>query len=142
MIFPSLFLGVLNDLLGRAIPRGFIDLDFSVIMYFLVFVIFAYIAYKVLNVAFSFLFIFVAAGLFPVFASYVLGLPVDLSLGTVLSYALMGIIFYAIAFGLEILYKTLRAVFWPFRKIFGSSKEEEIDKEIRKEIEKERKKRK
>lgn len=136
-MLPIFILSVIGDFFRLIIPDTFIRLNFNVILYFLVFIVFVYIIYKFLKLTFRLGLVFVSGGLFPVLANYVLGLPIEVTVNTVFSYALMALVFYLLFILIGAGFRVLKTLSWPLRKIFGSSKSDkkEIEKEILEEIE-------
>jgi hypothetical protein len=63
----------------------------------------------------------IAFGLFPVVASY-LGLPVAVSINSIVSSAIFGIILYMAFSAIKMAYGVIKIAFWPFKKLLGMGK--------------------
>lgn len=131
----------LISILEYLVPQSFLGLQSHTIIYFFVFVIFVYLAYRFLKLAFKGLLIFVAAAFFPVVANYFLGLGIPITFNSIISYASAGLFFYIIGMLLKSVANIIKIVTWPLRKLFGESEEEkleELEKRVDEEGEKKR----
>lgn len=131
-------LNTLISLLEFLLPQSFMGFQTQPIVYFIVFLLFVYLAYRFLKLTFKGILIFIAAALFPLLANYFLGLDIGISFNSILSYGLTGLFLYIAGMLLKSVVSILKAVTWPFRKIFGGSEEERIE-ELEEELEEEEK---
>lgn len=122
-------------LLNFLLPESFMGFQTQPIIYFVVFILFVYLAYRFLQLALKSVLIFAAAALFPIVANKFLGMSIPLNVGNVFSYATTGLFLYLLGRLLRTFSDILKAVTWPFRKLLGGSEEEyeELKKEEREE---------
>ncbi|GEM_PF-5205290 len=77
----------------------------------------------------------IAFGIFPIVASY-LGLPVAVTINTIVSSAIFGIILYMAFSAIKMAYGVLKVALWPVRKLLGMGKGGEKPQVIIREVEK------
>lgn len=127
--------GTLVGILNFILPQSFMGVETGMILYFLIFVVSIYFIYRFLKLAFKAGLIFVSAGLFPVLANYVFGIQIPITVESILSYAFTGLFVYLAGYMIKSFYGVLKALTWPFRKLFGKSEEERIEERVEKELE-------
>lgn len=122
-------------LLNFLLPESFMGFETQPIIYFVVFILFVYLAYRFLQLALKSVLIFAAAALFPIVANKFLGMSIPLNVGNVFSYATTGLFLYLLGRLLRTFSNILKAVTWPFRELLGGSEEEyeELKEEEREE---------
>jgi hypothetical protein len=91
----------------------------------LVFLI-AFVAYKVFAFVLRVLITGLAFGAFPIIANFA-GIPIPITLQTILWSAITGILIYFVYMGIRFVYRIINIAFYPFRKMF-SRKSKEKDK--------------
>ena len=96
---------------------------------------FAFVAYKLFATLLKVLVTGIAFATFPIIANIV-GIPVPLTLQTVLWSAITGIVVYFAYMGISFAFKVINAVFSPFKKSFGKR---EVRKVVVKRVVKEEK---
>ncbi len=94
----------------------------EIIVFFLIFVVFIIIAYKLVKFVFRAFIIGLAAALFPIFGNFFLGMNIDITLFNVFWFALTGIGLFILYSILKTGWKFLKIVAWPFRKARGKKK--------------------
>lgn len=77
----------------------------------------------------------IAFGIFPIVASY-LGLPITVSINTILSSAIFGIVMYMAFSAMKMGYGVLKIALWPVRKVFGMGRSGNKPRVIIREVEK------
>lgn len=120
-------LNTLISLLEFLLPQSFMGLERQPIIYFVIFVLFLYLGYRFLKVAFKGILIFVTAALFPLVANYFLGMGIPVSLDSLFSYGVTGFFIYMLGIAVKSSVGILKAVTWPFRKLFEGSEEKEVE---------------
>ena len=119
--------GPLQNLLGQP----------SVWLFFLLFLVFILLAYRVLKLLMRAAFVAVIAGLFPVFGNMFLGLSIPVTLNSIIWFAMMGLEIYFVYHILVSIGKLAEIITKPFKR-----KKERVEKVIirEKEVENGRKK--
>lgn len=130
-------LNTLISLLEFLLPQSFMGFETQPIIYFVIFVLFVYLAYRFLKVAFKGILIFISAALFPFVANYFLGLSISTGFNSLFSYGVTGFFLYMLGIAAKSSVGILKAVTWPFRKLLGRSEEEEEIDELKEEYKEE-----
>lgn len=132
------FLETIMSFLKFLVPESFLGLEGNTIIYFIIFIIFVYLIYRFLKVAFKSALIFVAAALFPFVANYFLGINIPITVDSIISYGVTGVFLYFLGLSLKFISGIVKAITWPFRKLFGKSEEERLEEQIDEEFEERR----
>ncbi len=128
---------IIVSLLSSVIPDQFIGIGSNLysLLPVAVFVIFVYLIYKSLKIAFHGMLVFVAGALFPLFANNFFGTAIAIGIDSMLSYGLFALILYLGYVFIGTVKKILRVVTWPARKLFSKSKDfvtkDDLDKKLR-----------
>jgi len=88
----------------------------DIIMFFVIFVIFIVIAYKLVKFVFKAFMIGLVAALFPIFGNLLFDLGIEISLFNIFWFALTGIGLFILYSLLKTGWKFLKILIWPFRK--------------------------
>jgi len=109
------------SMISSVIPEEIMGygLQLSNLLPVLLFIVFVYLAYKSLKIAFRGAIVFTAASLFPLFANYFFGASIAIGLDSMLSYGASGLILYIAYVFLGTIIKILKIITWPLRKLFG-----------------------
>jgi hypothetical protein len=102
-------------MLGLDFVMGLMASEPNIIIFFGLFFVFILLAYKVVKVLLRALVVAVIAGLFPVFANMFLGFSFDITLPTIIRFAMMGAEMYFIYHILVSIGKIAEFVTKPFR---------------------------
>ncbi len=94
----------------------------DVIMFFVIFVIFIMIAYKLVKFVFKAFMIGLVAALFPIFGNLLFDLGIEISLFNMFWFALTGIGLFILYSILKAGWKFLKMLTWPFRRARGKKK--------------------
>ena len=111
----------------------------NVVLIIILLIIGIFLAMKLFGFLLRALLTGLAFGIFPVIANY-LGIPIPLTIDSVVSSALFGIIAYLAYSAIRSGFGILKIILWPFRKLFGLGGGGKKPQVIIKEVEKKDKK--
>ncbi len=131
------------SLISSVLPEQFMGfgVDLYSFMPVVVFVIFVYLIYKSLKIAFHGMLVFVAGAVFPIFANNFFGTSMAIGIESLISYGLFALVLYIGYIFMGTITKVLKVITWPLRKMFSKSKDvvtrDELDSEIEERIKEE-----
>ncbi|MFP4116964.1 MAG: hypothetical protein ACLFQ8_02280 [Candidatus Aenigmatarchaeota archaeon] len=140
----SSLLDSVAELLSSLLPEQFLGLgaDLYSFLPIVVFIVFVYLIYRSLKIAFHGMLIFVAGALFPIFANNFFGTAIPIAIDSLVSYGLLALVIYLGYVFIGTIATFLKIVTWPFRKLFSKSKDvvtrDELDKEVEEILEEEK----
>lgn len=94
----------------------------DIVIFFVIFVIFIVIAYKLMKFVFKAFMVGLVAALFPIFGNLFFGLGIDISLFNIFWFALTGICLFILYSIIKTGWKFLKMITWPFRRARRSGK--------------------